>query len=242
MSDIRVGIVCEGKTDFYLISKIVQLHFANPVVVTLLQPELSEINSCGPLGGGWGGVYKWCRSIAKQSSNSQLPLMNHDLIIIHLDADVTECNYEDYGISPSEYQSFRQLPANFTCPPPSNAANYLAAALIQWLGKNDLPNSWVVCIPSKSIEAWVVACKYSDAFLHDDSLLECNKRLENWLAQRPIQDGDRFIKSGKKHAKTYRNFADKMTQEDWNKIQDICIQAKQFQRELSATTVCSTFP
>jgi hypothetical protein len=57
MSDLRIGLVAEGKTDQVVIEAALKAILERPFILTLLQPETSDpFGDAGPLGGGWGGV------------------------------------------------------------------------------------------------------------------------------------------------------------------------------------------
>jgi hypothetical protein len=67
MSDpLRIALVAEGVTDKVVLEAAVQSMLnGQTFILTLLQPEESVAftgaGHAGPLGGGWKGVYKWCR-------------------------------------------------------------------------------------------------------------------------------------------------------------------------------------
>src|SRR6266545_3925071 len=70
------------------------------------------------------------------------------------------------------------------CPPPSASTNPLRQVLLRWLSESDMPPRTVLCTPSKSMEAWVVAA----LFPHDAAVnrgIECWPNPENMLAQQP---------------------------------------------------------
>ncbi|MCP4699691.1 MAG: hypothetical protein GY862_23000 [Gammaproteobacteria bacterium] len=123
----------------------------------LLQPESSvAFAGFGPLGGGWGGVYRWCRQAAERN-NGILPddplFRRYDLLILHLDADVAGKNYAQANIDdwPEE-----DLPCEEDCPPPRTTTDALRRILLSWMRQANTPPGTVLCTPSKSTEAWVM--------------------------------------------------------------------------------------
>lgn len=228
MSDLKIGIVCEGITDFHVISRIVELIYGDSIISQLLQPEMDEINNSGSHGAGWGGVFRWCRSTRSQDLLINLLYSQYDIIVIHVDADVVGMSYQNINITVDEYDFVNEIPCTIACPPVSHTSSYLKNMILRWLEKESLPPKWIFCIPSKSIESWVVASKYHNTILKLKPYLECDASVENWLSQRPKIDGDKFIQSGKKKPRIYQNFSSNMKDSDWFHIKSICSQADEF--------------
>ena len=197
MSDYRIGIVVEGTTDRIIIEAALNSIFQDRSYTTIqLQPEQSfNHGGFGPIGSGWGGVYRWCRQVVKMGFDiSENPsLKRFDIIIIHLDADVAEKKYSDANI---ENPVYNDLPCALPCPPAENTVINLEKVLKRWLNLNEKKiNPLVVCIPSKCIESWLVAAFYGK---NDSGILidiECNSNIENYLAQKPAKE--RFIRNRK---------------------------------------------
>lgn len=93
---LRIALIAEGITDYDVIGATVasMLH-GRSFNLKLLQPEESVAftgsGHAGEFGGGWKGVYRWCRQAAARSEGHLRddPLfLTYDLLLIHLDADV----------------------------------------------------------------------------------------------------------------------------------------------------------
>ena len=82
-------------------------------------------------------------------------LLQFDLLIIHVDADVAALEYMRANIVADN--SDVSLPCEQPCPPPSSTTNALRQVVLSWCGESSTPNRTVLCVPSKSTEAWVVA-------------------------------------------------------------------------------------
>ncbi len=164
MSDVlRIGIIAEGFTDGIVIRAAIEAMLAGrPFVTVPLHPEGSyafqPTGDVGPLGGGWKGVYKWCRQTAARAGGrlrDDILLEQVDILIVHLDADVA--SKTDIAEFP---ELAGQLPCELPCPPASATVDRLRLVLLGWLGETDLPPATVLCIPSKSTEAWVMTALY----------------------------------------------------------------------------------
>lgn len=166
MSDtLRVGMVAEGFTDPIIIQAAVESMLGERrFVLVPIQPESSLAfetpGSAGQLGGGWKGVYKWCcQTVVRAGGHlrNDVILDLYDILIFHLDADVASENPDEY-LPELSYQ----LPCDLPCPPASDTVNALRAVLLSWLGETEVPARTVLCIPSKSTEAWVVTALFPD--------------------------------------------------------------------------------
>jgi len=241
MSDLRIGLVAEGKTDQVVIEAALKAILERPFILTLLQPETSDpFGGAGALGGGWGGVYRWCRQVvAMQCPVAENPdLAEFDLVLIHVDADVAGMRYEDANISDGR----TDLPCELPCPPASDTVNALRSVLACWLdlhSAGDLPTRWLFCNPSKCVEAWVLA-SYENALplLVQDLIpnIECNLSLESRLSNMPIRNRC-LIRGGKKRIQGYRKAANQI-QAEWQQILRSCSQAARFDMEVK-TSVAS---
>ncbi len=237
MSDLQIALVAEGKTDQIVIEAALAAILDKPFVLTLLQPETSDpLGGAGLLGGGWPGVYRWCRQAVSMSCPvAENPsLAGFDLILLHLDADVAGMRYDDANI----HDGRTDLPCELPCPPASDSADALREVVARWLdlSTTELPGRWVFCNPSKCTEAWViVACYATTEPLTIHNILpdiECNLDLENWLSLRRI--GERaLIRGGKKQTSGYRKVAPRI-KEEWASVARFCSQALRFQDEVRA--------
>ena len=232
MSDLNIGLIAEGKTDFIVIEAALKAILDRPFVLKLLQPETSaSFGAAGPHGGGWGGVYRWCRQVVSMECpiGTNPSLAGFDLVLVHVDSDVAGMRYEEASIDDGR----TDLPCERPCPPAEDSVKALRTVVAGWLdlqSSANLPEQWAFCNPSKCTESWVVAALYS----HTEPLfmtgIECNPGMENWLSQRPIAEG-RLIRSGKKKAAAYQSITRKITGE-WPNICGHCLQAERFQNEV----------
>jgi hypothetical protein len=186
MSDpLRVALVAEGPTDRVVVEAALRSMLSErPFVLNQIFPEGST--SFGELGTGWVGVYRWCHQSARRGnghlSADRLLFQNCDLLILHLDADVAEYDYNDGAIHPGPRD--HELPCALDCPPPSDTTNALRDVLLSWCGETAAPPRTVVCMPSKSTEAWVVAALFpSDRAMARG--IECYSNPASRLAQQP---------------------------------------------------------
>lgn len=184
MSNPRIALVAEGPTDQVIIEAALRAILPGPFILTLLQPEATRPD----LGSGWGGVLKWCRDFQARghAALEDDPILEFfDGIIIHLDADVADKSYANYGPAleqEAQHRGWRALPCSRACPPPSATINPLTAVLLSWLGIPATGKKTILCIPSKSSEAWLAAAVFptqQNILQH----IECTMNMESRLAQ-----------------------------------------------------------
>ena len=147
---IRVGLVAEGPTDRIVVECALRAMLAErSFVLTQMQPEGSL--AFGNLGAGWGGVYRWCKQSARRGDGrlSMDRLLQFDLLVIHVDADVAVLEYTGANIVADN--SDAALPCEQPCPPSSGTTNALRQVVLSWCGENSIPERTVLCVPSKSI-------------------------------------------------------------------------------------------
>ncbi len=184
---LRIAVVAEGPTDTIVIEAALRAIVTDqPFVLTQLQPEGSL--AFGETGGGWGGVYRWCKQSLQRGNgrlaNDRLVLDSFDVLVIHLDADVAGRKYADSTITPNDGD--RKLPCEYACPPPAATTDALRAVLLSWCAERQPPPRVVLCVPSKAMEAWVVASLFpSDAAVIGATAFECFAAPESRLAQQP---------------------------------------------------------
>jgi hypothetical protein len=185
-SPLYIALVAEGPTDGVVIETTLRsiLH-ERPFVLRQIFPEGSA--SFSELGTGWVGVYRWCHQSAGrgagQLQRDALIFQTYDLLILHLDADVAGSQYGDGAIMPNASDGL--LPCERDCPPPSDTTNALRAVLLSWCGEATAPVRTVICTPSKSTEAWVVAALFpADRSMADG--IECYHNPESRMGQQPI--------------------------------------------------------
>ena len=183
---IRVALVAEGPTDRIVIESALRAMLANrPFILVQLQPEGSI--AFGNFGGGWGGVYRWCKQSSRRGSGrlSSDRLLQFDLLIVHVDADVAAANYGDANVTPDTDDL--GLPCELPCPPASDTTNALRHVVCSWMGETSIPERVILCVPSKNTEAWVVAMLFpTDPAIVAELDFEC---LENPSARLGQQSG-----------------------------------------------------
>ena len=234
MSDtIRIALIAEGITDFEVLRAAVEAMLGGRSFdVKLLQPEESlafESGNAGPLGGGWKGVYKWCRQAVERSGGSVRsdPLFAfYDILIVHLDADVAGEEPANFSANPPA-ELAATLPCEEPCPPPHHTTDRLRIAMIAWLGESETPPRTVICTPSKCIEAWVMAI----FFPRDREMLkkgwECHPDPASRLQQQP--KAARFGKSQEEYRKRSGQI-----KEGWASVVGKLTEAKRFGGDFKA--------
>lgn len=221
---LKIGLIAEGPTDFEVIQAALKAILPDPFIMTLLQPEATQPQ----LGGGWGGVLKWCH-MAQQRHTGSLDadptLSSFDLLLIHVDVDVSSFRYDNCGASASELaqeNNWQTLPCSQPCPPVVDTVEALRKVVISWLGNVTPGDRTLFCLPAQSSGTWLAAAVLSP----DDSLLadaECNTRLEKKLAELPKK------KRIKKNRRSYQLNAPNITR-NWQQVKKICSQAADFEQ------------
>ncbi|MBI5773354.1 MAG: hypothetical protein HZA89_06385 [Verrucomicrobia bacterium] len=230
MSDpLRIAMVVEGPTDSIVISAaITSLLNGRTFIPTQLHPETSA--AFGEMGTGWGGVCRWSRQAAEQGGGSlrNNPLFEfHDLLILHLDAEVADENYANAGID----EHHADLPCSCACPPASNTTNALRQIVLRWIGEVTAPPKTVICIPSKCIETWILVGLYPHDATAKSADLECVLCPVARLQAKPAPG--RLIRGGKKDVERYRERATEIASV-WPGIRARCAEAERFSTEFLA--------
>lgn len=225
MSELQIVLVAEGPTDQIIIEAALKAIIRCPFVITRLQPEETRPE----MGAGWGGVLKWCHDISKQHHDilDTHPLLSFrpvDLIILHIDADVSDKSYGDCGLSYPEMSmahSWKPLPCRMPCPPSVNTCNELQQTLKSWLDPVIPGPKTTMCIPSEAIDTWLLVAVHNSHMAN----VECQPDPDTSLAQLPKS------KRIKKSKFAYSNAADLITTR-WNLITSCCQQALSFQQNV----------
>ena len=225
---LQIGLVAEGHTDFVIIEAALSAILDCSFVLTLLQPEPTQPT----LGSGWSGVLKWCHETSKRHSGvleNDPTLATYDLLIIHLDVDVSGFDYSHCGhgfVLLAREQGWEALPCNLPCPPVCDSVNALTVVLESWLGTVTIGPHSVLCLPAQSTGTWLAASVLSA----DHQLLQnaqCDPTVEDRLAQLP--KGQRI----KKSKREYQRFAQQVT-EKWAVVKTKCSQAEAFENGIRA--------
>ena len=224
---LRVAAAVEGPTDAIVLQAILRALLPDDaeLVFQRLQPEGSA--AFGKTGAGWAGVYRWSRQSAGEGGGSvsgSSVLSHHDLLIVHVDADVAGNTYANGGIHDAPLDD---LPCEEPCPPPEDTTNALRTVVLNWLGEHGCPSRLVLCMPSKSTEAWVLAAMWPENDMVRRSDWECRANPESQLGNLP--KGRRF----KKRQDDYRRIASKLTKA-WPSVSTSLTEAVRFESELFA--------
>lgn len=231
MSDLRVALVAEGPTDAIVIEAVLKALLPRPFVLTQLQPEPTRPK----LGTGWGGVLRWCLDFAKRGHarlEDDPTLPGFDLFVVHADADVAEGAYGDVSEEIADVatqRSWPTLPNSISCPPPTGSADAVRTCVLSWAGLQDPGPKTILCVPSKAIDAWLVAAAFDDghALLTN---LECNLDVGRQLAALPM------AQRIKKTTRDYR-VHEKTVTGKWSVVRQRCTQAERFSTEVAAVAL-----
>jgi len=193
MSDLRIALVAEGPTEREVLKAALDA-ILSPRTFELiqLQPEITQPK----FGGGWGGVLKWCKDVAKRHHGplSEDPtLAGFDAIVLHLDADVAGFSYAGVGFGDDQIEvHWLGLPCANPCPPETAAASALHAVLLSWLHPAWPGPTCIVWLPAMNTGSWIAAATLpaGHPLLAD---LECRLDIEVQLAQLPLRQ--RFRKT-----------------------------------------------
>lgn len=186
MSDpLRIAAVVEGPTDRIFLTSVLRAILGElSFRLTQLQPEGSA--AFGTLGAGWAGVYRWCHQAAIRGGGrltaDAILFSGFDLLLLQLDAEVAAEHYANGSITPGAPDL--PLPCDRPCPPPKAATDALRKVLLSWCGEATTPPKVIVCIPSRTMEAWVVASLFPNDQLVRRGI-ECLSRPESRLANQP---------------------------------------------------------
>lgn len=235
MSDtLRIALVAEGVTDYEVLNAAIESMLnGRSFVLTLLQPEGSIAftggGNAGIFGGGWKGVYRWCLQATQRSEGklSDDPLfLGYDLLLLHLDADVAGEDPANNLIAPIP-ELAGVLPCEQPCPPPNATTDFLRNVMLSWVGETQAPPKTILCTPSKSTEAWVMAV----CFPKDKEMVkqgwECHPKPEIRLGQQPVRK--RFAKNQADYAKLKSKL-----QVGWPSVVARLTEARRFQDDFMA--------
>ncbi|WP_380184222.1 hypothetical protein [Kalamiella sp. sgz302252] len=221
----RIAVACEGPSDFIVIEAALKAVLKVPFVLSRLPGEAILAQT----GGGWGGVIKWCYSMAEMAKSgnftrlADLPgLEGFDAVIIHLDVDVAGMHYQQCGSAIAAlagHAGWLALP----CQQPTLTATILSLqqTIASWIAPVILAGPMnLFCLPAQAMEAWLAA-----AVLPQGHALLSNIELTPNLSSR-FKGLPAKLKLTKSNA-CYRQNAHLVTR-NWQAIQLICPQAKAF--------------
>ncbi len=225
MSDeLKIALVAEGPTDLEVIQAALKAVLPHPFIITLLQPEATQPQ----MGSGWGGVLKWCDAAQQRhhgSLDTDPTLMGFDLLIIHIDVDVSTAQYDNCGAAVTQLaqqNNWGTLPCSQPCPPVADTVAALMSVIQSWLGGATPGDRTLLCLPAQSSGTWLAAAVLSPGH----PLLakgECDVNLENRLATLPKKQRI------KKTKRDYQAHAPSITQ-NWTQVKGLCSQAAKFEQ------------
>ncbi|NQZ10439.1 MAG: hypothetical protein HRT35_25075 [Algicola sp.] len=229
MSDLRIGLVAEGKTDLIIIEAALRAIMTEPFVLTLLQPEATQPR----MGEGWNGVLKWCYATSQRFDgvlDDDPTLAGFDLLILHLDVDVAAMRYSDGGALVTQLaqtHDWGALPCVRSCPPVIDSCNELLSVLRSWLGGVSIGERTVVCLPAQSSGTWLAA-SYLPSGHRLLAGVECNDAVEEQLKYLTLT-----LKIKKKSQREYRKKAGEISN-NWRRVTELCRQAQAFEDAVRA--------
>lgn len=236
MSDLlRVGFVTEGPTDYVALKAAVQSLLGDvDFTPTLISPLVDESMAL-ITGGGWTKVYLWCRQMLAEAGGDarQSDLFNqHQILVIQVDADVADKEYTDDQriINPPQDLPLHlpcDRPCRTPCPRPREICDALRAIILGWLDETAMPPQTVVCIPSRSIETWVLVALFPDDPTAVRANVECRRDCEIRLRTHGL------IKSGQKLIHQYRANETGIAS-GWERVRERCGEAERFSLEFLA--------
>ncbi len=228
---LRLAAAVEGPTDKIVLRAILRALLPDTdFVFHILQPVESVAflpTQTAGTGVGWVGVYRWCRQSAAEGGGSvsgSSVISNHDVLIVQVDADVAA---KTYGSGNIQHAPQDDLPCEEPCPPVSATTNALRTVVLNWLGDDQGHPRIVLCTPSKSMDAWVLAALCPDLELVQRDDWECRNSPEGQLATLPA--GRRF----KKRPDDYERRQNELT-DMWSTVSERLEEAGRFQGEFLA--------
>lgn len=230
---LRISLVAEGVTDYVVLKAAIEVVLNGRTFdLKLLQPEGSVAftgqGQAGNFGGGWPGVLKWMLDTVGRAGklSSDSLYLNTDILMLHLDADVA-------SVLPAQNNDrnidglVSDLPCAVDCPPASDTTDRLRTLMLKWVGEVTTPANTVLCTPSKSTEAWVVALFFPTDQEINRKGFECHPNPASRLAVQA--KAVKFAKSEKAYLDRYQQI-----KAGWNWLVDHLSEAKRFQDDFAA--------
>lgn len=228
---LRVAAAVEGPCDTIVLQAILNALLPNTEFeLQTLQPEGSAAfasTAANETGVGWVGLFRWSRQAASEGGGSvsgSSVLTYHDVLIVHVDADVAGKTYASGNIRNAPRDD---LPCEEPCPPPSATTDALRRVVLSWLGEPENHPRIVLCTPCRNIESWVLAAVAPDNPVVKRDEWECHRNPERQLAALP--KGRRFTK----RPDDYRRKQEEI-EKAWPSVSSRLAEAGRFEVELSA--------
>lgn len=229
---LRIAFAVEGSTDLVILEEVIAKFLGGrDFVVRYVQPEMSEAFQpiAGEHGLGWPGVCRWCRQAAQQAGGKirdNLVFSLNDLLVVQVDADVAGSSYSAGHIE-DPFPGTITLPCEEPCPPASATTDRLRSVILRWLGENSPPPRTVLCVPSKSLETWLLVGLFPDTPVvrrQDD--IECRENPQTALRGQPTSR--KLISGNHKKEEKYRDLAPEFA-ENWKRVTGRCSEARRFE-------------
>lgn len=221
MRRLTFGIVAEGPTDVELIIQLIQHVIPGEHRFLPLQPDISGTPGFGAYGGGWRGVFAWCRSFDSKEElhhvmqGISVPV---DYLIIHVDADIS-----------------READINcaMPCPDAEDTVRNIELLLKEALKIKEVPDNIIFCVPSDCTEAWVLQAFNPGAY-HDPPtiLIECLKEPDDIISKPPHHLLKRKNDRPKKNQIIYREKLIPIVVRNWEDVVGACHQASKLNNKL----------
>ena len=243
---LSVGIIAEGPTDHIMIHEIIQnlMRGKRDVIFHSIQPEMSAAFAQiqGPTGTGWSGVFRRIELILQwgpfQITNFLLSSLDLDVLIVHLDGDVSRESYEEGHLA---HITLNNLPCNQICCPlgkeqwtkpcdknciaPRQRIDQLRHVLLGWMHLNERVNDIVLCTPQDASDTWVLAALFPDNKFVQQKKLECQQSPANILSSTYHIN---------KNVRDYRNKVQGKLNEKWDNARKNISEAERFSKEFLA--------
>lgn len=232
-----IGIVCEGPTDYEVLSRIVDLVTGDDNEYRRLQPEESL---AGEFGNGWKGVWKWCESYGPFLYNYMTKATPQlDCIIVHMDGDVSRkekevhcvCSIGSCGQAGHVHPLTCTICKSGKCPVALPCASHettgdalhLHDLIVSWLCKSENKLPIIITVPCDSIDTWV-------AVSYGDITENCERYPDPWrsIITRSASYHSIRVRGHKKHVQVYQVLSDNIC-ENWDTVKKFCMQAQVFE-------------
>jgi len=238
---LKIALFVEGETDNLLLQKIVEIVLADrrPALFRVISPYQPINNLIPDEPTGWRGVFR--RIIENKNAgggvfNQSIKLRDMDVIIIHMDLDVTWHSLPDATDNPGVFtfptpcHLRREKRIDVSCLPNCSRldddVHRLRHVLCHWIGEDPPANRIVFWNPAQNAESWVVSMRAPRHPIVQAGRVECYNEPEIILSQLPKKVRIEV---------TCTDYKDKvvplLNQDGW-RIGATCRQARRFIHEL----------
>jgi len=250
-----VGIIAEGLTDIVVIRSIIHslisdIDYEREVIFRLIQPPMTKSfeQEQDSTGTGWSGVYRQIELIRKLGdfqiiTNPLLSASQLDVLIVHLDGDVSREKYADGRLPHVKLNNLpckpiscplgerqQSKPCIKACSVPQQKSTQLQQVLLDWMGLTTRRQEIVLCTPFDATDAWILAAFFPTHRLVQKKKLECHQKPANIL-----EHEYRVHKT----AKYYLNKVECQLKDLWNTVRKTAQKPSGFQRNFSQVLLLS---